>query len=244
MLNTHAQVSEFPTGRRLRSQRRLRGLTVAQLARQLALHPATLRALEDRGRVIPPGWYAALERESFHVPRVPWPLDLRAYTGTELAHDLRRTPGLRHSLAWLCRQLDVPEATLRATLRQDLGVPPDWLLKLAELGASVPSEVHVALQQAQRPAVQTLGLDERRQDPVGAATRAEETAKPMTPEESPPSRPAELDAQHFSLSWSEEGGLSLAVSPALLRDMQLHLRAVLHELVRSPWFAEAAARPQ
>lgn len=242
MLNTHASVSEFPTGRWLRAQRVARGLTMSQLAQQLDLHASTLRALEQQSRVIPPGWYAPLEHAGFLVPQITWPHTMRPYPGSQLALDMEQVSGLRHSNDWLARQLAIPDTEVRTTMRLDLDVPGVWLLKLAELGARVPAEVHVALVQSRLEPEAEAAREQRSEVQAPGADRVEGSHPLSTGSPTPLSEPQ--DAQHFSLAWSEQDGLRLSVSPALLRDMQRHLRAAIHELVRSPWLAEAAARSQ
>lgn len=234
MWNTESMTGDFPTGRWVQKQRAVRGLTDIQLARQLGLHVLTLRSLERNNRVIPPGWYELLEGAGFPVPRVPWPSVMQGYSGKRLARDLQERSGFRHSIAWLGRQLAVPDAEVRAVMRQEQSVPACWLLKLAELGAGVPTEVQQVLAQATRPRVLRPSTDVRSdQAPALTAAAAGDSAAQGS---------SDLDAAEelrFSLTWSEWSGLVIEMSPALLQDMQLHLRSVLQEIARSPAFAAA-----
>lgn len=239
MTSSQASFSEVPTGRWLRAQREVRGLSIAELARQTGLHPSTLRALEERNRVLPPGWYAVLERAGLQIPRVQWPVGMPAYSGSQLARDLQQVPGFRHSVYWLSRQLGIADAELRPVMRLDLSVPSLWLLKLGELGARVPDEVRAVLAESKRVNAQA---PQAAAPPEVTTARADCDADSHHPAPTKESSAAEMDAVSFSLTWSEKSGLFIVVSPALLQEMQGVLRATIHEIARSPWVTATAGR--
>ncbi len=244
MLNQKSEVYRAATGHWLRTLRVAQGLTGAQLARQLAVHPATLRATEEGNRVVPPGWSDALQQLGHEVPQIAWPASMRPYRGIDLAADLECVAPMKHSPYWLSQKLAVPEGEVKALLGQERAVPASWLLKLAELGATVPALVRITLYQVQEAAAgggetpEPLIQEFYGQSDVDAAAdghAASETS--VAAAGTPPASAAAQLEQSFRLSWSQTSGLLLTASPALLQDMQLLLRTAIAEIVRSEWFA-------
>ena len=135
----------LPTGSWLARQRKLLGKTPADVAQAVHAHIATVRALEQNNRVIPPGWYQDLRILGMHAREPVWPVQLQPYCGADLNDDLRNQVGFQHSRYWLSKQLCVPEHAVNEVIRDNLLVPHSWLLKLAELGANVPGLVRVTL---------------------------------------------------------------------------------------------------
>lgn len=245
MLNQKSEVYRAATGHWLRALRQSQGLTGTQLARQLAVHPATLRATEEANRVVPPGWCEALQRIGHEVPQVAWPSTIRPYRGIDLATDLECVAPMKHSPYGLSQKLAVPEGEVKALLGQERAVPASWLLKLAELGATVPALVRIKLYQVQEAAAregepgEPLLREFYGEPPVEAPAEGNAVTQASTPAAagtSSASAPAQTE-QSFRLSWSESNGLLLTASPALLQDMQLLLRTAIAEIVRSEWFA-------
>lgn len=137
--------ASLPTGSWLVQERKRLGKTLADVAQAVHAHIATVRALEQNNRVIPPGWYQDLRILGMHAREPVWPVQLQPYCGADLNDDLRNQVGFQHSRYWLSKQLCVPEHAVNEVIRDNLLVPHSWLLKLAELGANVPGLVRVTL---------------------------------------------------------------------------------------------------
>ena len=190
------------TGSWLSQERQRLGKTRSEVVKAVGVHSATLRSIEDRNRVLPPGWYPALRELGMQFQEPVWPAQMVPYTGADLNRDLRTCSGLQPSRFWLSKQLCVAESAVGEVVRGNLPVPHSWLLKLAELGANVPAPARKALHPpvrelqtpgsagAPRPALQVaLRLPG---EPVRASDQA-----PISPLGGP--RPALLD---FSRSGS------------------------------------------
>lgn len=145
MQDMKRQVSAIPTGSWLAQERQRLGKTLSDVAQAVRGHVATVRALEQNNRVLPPGWYPKLRKLGMHVAEPAWPIQMKPYCGKDLDADLQNQTGFRHSRYWLSKQLCVPELAVTGVIGDDLVVPPSWLLKLAELGANVPASVRMAL---------------------------------------------------------------------------------------------------
>ena len=145
MQDMKRQASAIPTGSWLAHERQRLGKTLGDVAQAVHGHVATVRALEQNNRVIPPGWYPNLRKLGMHVAEPAWPVQMTPYCGKDLNADLQNRTGFRHSRYWLSKQLCVSELAVTGVIGDNLVVPPSWLLKLAELGANVPASVRMAL---------------------------------------------------------------------------------------------------
>ena len=257
MRSTENFVKALPTGRWLVQQRELFSMTVSELAKALHRHPSTVRAIERNNRVIPPGWGDGLRLIGMQLPAPAWPGNMPAYFGAELEHDMNTRAGLRHSRFWLSKQLCVPEKVVVAVIHGNLVVPHDWLLKLAELGANVPAAVRRALDQTDRdspsPACESAPLDfselisklpadgwrggpratgPEAQEPTGSLfcePSSDDSKKRLPADEPPPQR----KPQSLYIHWTEEGGLHVTVSTALLDQIPVALQELLLTLYPS-----------
>lgn len=145
MQDMKRQASAIPTGNWLAHERQRLGKTLGDVAQAVHGHVATVRALEQNNRVIPPGWYPNLRKLGMHVAEPVWPVQMKPYCGKDLGADLQNRTGFRHSRYWLSKQLCVSELAVTGVIGDNLVVPPSWLLKLAELGANVPASVRMTL---------------------------------------------------------------------------------------------------
>lgn len=222
----------LPTGSWLAQQRKLFGKTPADVAQAVHAHIATVRALEQNNRVIPPGWYQDLRTLGIHAREPVWPVQLQPYCGADLNDDLRNQVGFQHSRYWLSKQLCVPEHAVNEVIRDNLLVPHSWLLKLAELGANVPGLVRVTLYlNARRGQIAEskfdrhgqLGHDSQPQEsidpePVARVPFSEEPILADAKEAAQASitAPARREQSSVSVNWTEDGGLHFSVSAPLL----------------------------
>ena len=257
MRSTENFVKALPTGRWLVQQRELFSMTVSELAKALHRHPSTVRAIERNNRVIPPGWGDGLRLIGMQLPAPAWPGNMPAYFGSELEHDMNKRAGLRHSRFWLSKQLFVPEKVVVAVIRGNLVVPHDWLLKLAELGANVPAAVCRALEQADMDtasaASESAPLDfselisklpaegwrggQRAPGPAAQEpTRSldcepsgDDSKKRLSVDEAPQQR----KPQSLYIHWTEEGGLHVTLSTALLDQIPVAMKELLLTLYQS-----------
>jgi hypothetical protein len=156
------------TGSWLSQERQRLGKARSEVVKAVGVHSATLRSIEDRNRVLPPGWYPALRELGMQFQEPVWPAQMVPYTGADLTRDLRTCSGLQPSRFWLSKQLCVAESAVGEVVRGNLPVPHSWLLKLAELGANVPAPARKALHPPVRE-LQTPG-------PAGAPRPALEVA--------------------------------------------------------------------
>ena len=258
---------KLPNGKWLAKQREQNSLTIQQIASAVQWHPLSVRALETRNRVVPPGWKKALAELGIKLPMPTWPRTLPFYSGADLKRDMDTRAGMRHSRFWLSNQLGVTEETIDAVLQCNLPVPHDWLLKLAELGADVPEVVRVTLFQplvdATRPAASPAELDASAVEP--APHTEKQSARFFWPAEDQPdaplgtatsacvsegsdkrlAAPAALGKEHkpsLFVSWTEEAGLHVSLSTALLDQIPAALTDLLLTLSSSSLPKAAATR--
>lgn len=253
MRSTENRVGPLPTGRWLAKQREIFSQTVSQMAKALNRHTSTIHSLERNDRVIPPGWRDPLRALGMQMPSPVWPGNMPPYFGRDLERDMNTRAGLQHSRFWLSKKLCVPEEAVATVIRGNLMVPHDWLLKLAELGASVPAVVQMALHQSDAEqlnaasAPDPLGfsdllskLEQEERDRRAGATGPEVQvphSNNSSPYESPGDDseiqlPAEVppekrNPESFSLQWSQQEGLHFSLSTSLLEQ----LAAALKELI-------------
>ena len=239
-VNSHA--APLPTGSWLAQERQRLGRTMADVARAVRGHSATVRSVEQNNRVIPPGWYADLRALGVQIHEPVWPAQMPPYLGSDLNRDIRTQPGLEPSRFWLSKQLCVPESAVAEVIRGGLPVPHSWLLKLAELNASVPAQVRMML----RPYVS--GTVAPLLDPAGAWTpsspprRLDETATAAQPAAvhsaspsprsldpaAPGESPVRRERSSIYFHWTEDGGLHFSISASLLEKIP-DLLIRLHE---------------
>ena len=171
MQNTERHIAALPTGHWLTQERQRLRKTLSDVAKAVHGHSSTVRSVEQNNRVIPPGWYDALRLLGMHIHEPAWPLGERPYCGVDLDRDLRTRVGFQHSRYWLSKQLCIPEREVLEVVRDNLCVPHSWLLKLAELGANVPTSVRTALYEA------TYGV----QSPASTAPRVSDSLHVSAP---------------------------------------------------------------
>lgn len=255
MLNVEGNARILPTGRWLAQERERLSLTLGQVARALRRHPSTVRAVERNNHVIPPGWGDDLSVLGMPLPAPAWPSHMPVYRGSDLERDMNTRAGLQHSRYWLSKQLGVPEALVTTVIRGNMPVPHHWLLKLAELGANVPTSVRAALYRPTRdapdpvpPAAEpakdfTTIMAELARESLRSSMREDEEpdASSVTSEES--ERPSEgrnaaqpSDAQpnlerrkqqSIYFHWTEENGLHFSVSAPLLEQIPAVMKGIL-----------------
>ena len=141
MKTTERNEAALPTGYWLTKERHRLGKKWIDVATAIHGHFSTVRAVEKNNRVVPPGWYPDLRKLGMQLDEPLWPAQMQPYCGADLQNDLRTRAGFRHSRYWLSKQLCVPERIVTDIIRDNLPVPHCWLLKLAELGANVPTPV-------------------------------------------------------------------------------------------------------
>ena len=232
----------LPTGKWLAKQREEHSHTIDQIANAVHWHPLSVRFLETRNRVIPPGWKKALGELGIKLSMPAWPRTMPAYSGADLKRDMDIRAGMRHSNFWLSNQLGVPEEEISTLVQCNLPVPQAWLLKLAELGADVPELVRVTLFRpyvdAPHTAAAPVELDASKPQPASHAEKQNtplfwvadepdseigaERVKSTSTHEGSDKRPTERagsdEPQKKSLfvSWTDEAGLHISLSTALL----------------------------
>jgi len=232
--------SEFvlPTGSWLAKERQRLGKTQAEVAKAVRRHIKTVRALEQNNRVIPPGWCQDLCKLGMNVPEPAWPVPLQPYCGAHLHSDLQTRVGFRNSRYWLSKELCVTEAAVTDVIQHNRIVPPSWLLKLAELGASVPAAVRTALKlgtsggsdseaPASRPASASLW-----EHPGAAQPRVDvHSAGPASPQR---------ERESVYMNWTAERGLHFSISAALLEQIPAVFKELLTVLAQ---IGQQSARP-
>ena len=219
MKTTERNESVMPNGSWLAQERQRLGKTLADVAKAVHGHYATVRAVEQNNRVLPPGWHSSLRKLGMNIYLPLWPAQMQPYGGADLNADLQARTGFRHSRYWLSKQLCVSESIVTDIIRSNYLVPHSWLLKLAELGANVPAQVRrtlylnssdgYVLQSPAPPASKLAGAEglratdsvfEKWAQSLMAAPQASETFAPLRPA----SRPMESDeakrAERSSLS--------------------------------------------
>lgn len=145
METTERQATPLPMGIWLAQERQRLGKTCAEVAKAVRSYSATIRSIEQKNRVLPPGWYQDLRALGMNIHEPVWSTQLPPYLGAALQRELRTRAGLHHTRVWISKQLCVPESDVTEVVRHNLPVPHSWLLKLAELGASVPEPVRRTL---------------------------------------------------------------------------------------------------
>ena len=256
-----SDMNSLPTGKWLEQERERQSKTLGHVAKALRRHPFTVRAVERNDRVIPPGWGDALRALGMPLPAPAWPRDMAPYRGQDLERDMKTCAGMQHSRFWLSKQLGVPDDLLHAVISGNLVVPHNWLLKLAELGASVPDPVRLARTPSAKEPVEPapslgpdyaallLKLSQAARNPHGAdeseARKREESDEPPdagepTADESgedhsvdapPTSERCKQSSIYFH--WTEEEGLQFSVSAPLLEQIPVVIKAVAQTLYES-----------
>lgn len=241
MQNGTNQEVALPTGIWLAQERQRLGMTRTDVARVVQGHHRTVQAVEQHNRIIPPGWYPALRKRGMHICEPVWPAWMRPYSGADLRREMQTRAGFQNSRIWLCRQLCVPESAVSVVLRDNLLVPPSWLLKLAELGAMVPVQVHITLCQAARgsqaQAATALNVDSAQPDgdfgnrPSATDSRGSAATEPtvsaakldtssrQSAAEADAGQPAPHEGPSLYFHWSEAGGLQFQISSSLLEQI-------------------------
>ena len=97
MQDMKRQASAIPTGSWLAHERQRLGKTLGDVAQAVHGHVATVRALEQNNRVIPPGWYPNLRKLGMHVAEPAWPVQMKPYCGKDLNADLQTDFSLNYS---------------------------------------------------------------------------------------------------------------------------------------------------
>ena len=229
----------LPTGSWLAQERQRLGKTPADVAQAVQRHLSTIRALEQNNRVIPPGWCQDLRKLGMQIFEPVWPVQMQTYCGADLHSDLQTRVGFRNSRYWLSKQLCVTEEAVTEVIQHNLTVPPSWLLKLAELGANVPTCVRMTLhmnsgvsrlvpdvlaQVEPLEAHPELAQNPRSFNSTGSQ-RAEADVKVPAAAPIPAAAPREQASVY--MHWTEERGLHFSMSAALLEQMPAVLKNVL-----------------
>ena len=212
--------NDLPTGRWLANERERLNLPIVDVAKAVRKPATSVRAIERKNLVIPPGWREELLPLGVFVIS---PRFASSYSGHDLRKDLEETVGVRHSRYWLSKQLCVREDTISEIIHRNLAVPNDWLLKLAEIGAQVPPVVFEALAESKASEIGGIGeLDEgeRLKDSL------REILEQVASRQSAPPREYALTA-----TFSEERGLTVSLSPNLLLAAIDFARATLPSII-------------
>lgn len=208
---------DLPMGKWLARERQRLDLTVAAIAKGSRLSAQSIAAVERNNRVIPPGWCESLRTLGIVLAEPIWPSNMRPYLGADLKHEMETRSGLKHSEYWLSKELAINEEQLKAILRENTPVPLTWLLKLAELGANVPTQVKVALclggEGLDTSEVSAIFDAQRLWHEVRALRleRAEFVERLAEIEKGPSQRPESI---HFH--WTKDDGVHFSMSAALL----------------------------
>lgn len=245
MNQANTPIVPLPTGSWLTWERKRRLLHLSDVATAVGRYHQTISTIERLDRVIPPGWFDILRSLGMQIYEPTWPKEMATYSGAAWAHEINTRVGLRHSAFWWSRQLGVSEEAVLEVLRSDKAVPQSWLLKLAELGVEVPSEVKETLRCSEsllgatpsnpaRPAPAEIAAEARtngaavppRREPAppNTQTRAAATSAGAVPKQPPiPATPLSetspsrpRERTSIYFRWSEDDGLHFSVSASLL----------------------------
>ena len=130
----------LPTGWRLKSEMVRLKLKSAAVARALKEPVQRVMRVLLVDEVLPPGWLKRLRELGVVVEEPMWNASMPGYSGQTWAREGTCMPESR----W-AQLLGVDAREVRGVMGQRAAVPQSWLLKLAEQGMEVPTEVYTTL---------------------------------------------------------------------------------------------------